>query len=110
MTEQRDPIARYLAPTEEEIRAAFGRAWRYADGACGWSDGWSMASGIATEPYDLEEMRPSELERLDELVGEAVRPIREAAGRQLIDAVVGAVLTFAREHPEAPRRRTVAAS
>lgn len=97
------------APTEEDIRAGFARAWHRlppvglsADAT--FSDGFSAAGRLLDELYDVDELRPSELNRLDELAGEAIAPIRDEAQREINEALVKAALAFAAEHPEAPRR------
>lgn len=99
------------APTEEEIRATLARTWTrdHPTGRSplfqwdlGFNDGFL---GMATAPWDVEDLRDSELERLDELAIEALRPIREAAERAAIESLVGAMLQFAAEHPDAPRAR-----
>lgn len=83
------------APTEAEIRAVFD-PWRF-------DDAWSEHSGRIDLLYDTDDMRPSHLERLDHLLSEALDPIRDAAVRDLNDAIAAAVLRFAAEHPDAPR-------
>jgi hypothetical protein len=98
------------APTEEEIRAALARAWerRHLSGgwpANAWSEGWGDLCGMGSAPYDLDDLRESEIERLDELVYDAIDPIQTEARQRAIEALVGAMLQFAQEHPDAPRAK-----
>lgn len=97
--------------TEEAIRAELARAWLrpYHAGVAspmvewdtGFNDGFTGMSGA---PYALADFRDSELARLDELVETALRPIRAECERQAVEALVGALLRFTAEHPDAPRR------
>jgi hypothetical protein len=97
------------ALTEEEIRAELARAWHrpYPNRVTpefqwdlGFNDGFM---GMGTAPWDLDDMRDSEIEDLDSLVDAALRPIRVECERRAIDALVGAMLEFTASHPDVPR-------
>lgn len=90
------------APTEEEIRAAIAREWRTSIDL-DFSDAFTRCMTLADGMYDLEDLRESEVDRLNELTYAAVDPIRADARRQINEALVSAALTFAAEHPDAPR-------
>ena len=99
------------ALSEEEIRAELAKAWHrrprvgYAPDV-EWD--WGFNNGflaMSSAPWDIEDMRDSEIERLDELVETALAPIREDVERRAIDALVGAMQQFSQEHPDTPRRR-----
>lgn len=99
------------APTEEEIRASLARAWTrpYPVGPSPemeWSGGFNNGFlGMSTAPWDLDDMRDSEIAYLDDLTETALRPIREECERTAIEALVGAMLRFAESYPEAPRAK-----
>jgi hypothetical protein len=101
------------ALTEEEIRASIAREWKAWPSAgwpsvsieVEWSDAWTRIRGVAEHAYDLEDLRDSELARYDELTYQAVTAIEERVTREVIEAIVGAALTFAAEHPDAPRAK-----
>lgn len=103
--------ATHQRPTEEDVRAWIARDWskRYPAGGSPeleWEAAWNGLVGLNDACYDLEELRPSELARLDELTAAAIEPVRLEAERQAVAAIVGAVLQFASEYPEAPRARS----
>ena len=97
------------APSEEEIRAALAREWKRShqpwppSPELEWDLGWNRFAGMGDEVFDLEEFRPSEVERLDSLRHDATAPLRAEIERRLTDAVVSAILAFAAEYPDAPR-------
>lgn len=111
------------APTEEEIRAAIAREWGRQprqDSVTGrptglpiggvYSDGVGACLGLLDRLYNLDDLRKSECDRLDELVYAAVDPIRDETQRRINEALVSAALAFAAECPDAPRaERSVAA-
>jgi len=103
------------APTEEEIRAAIAREWgnRPPTGPSidvNFADAFTHCMTLPDSLYDFDELRESEVDRLNELMFAAVNPIRDDARRQVNEALVSAALTFAAEHPDAPRaERSVAA-
>lgn len=97
-------------PSEEQIRAHLARAWTKHH-AVGWPEdswvtGWNDYASSAATLYDLDDIRDSELERLDELVADAIGPIRDQARRDFTEALVGAMLAYAAEHPDTPRAVT----
>ena len=98
------------APTEEEIRAAIAREWgarrpNPPSVEIQFSDGIGACMLLLDGIFDTEDFRVSELARLDELLDLAVNPIRDECRRQVNEALVSAALTFAAEHPDAPRAR-----
>jgi hypothetical protein len=107
------------APSEEEIRAAFARAWRARSTsissyrptiAVEWSDAWTHVGALVDSVYDIRDMRPSEATELDEATSTAIAALRERVTREFIDALVGVALRFGAAHPEAPRVDPVARS
>jgi hypothetical protein len=102
------------APTEEEIRAAIARQWGVRPPnppsiEIQFSDGIGATMRLLDGLFGTEDFRDSELERLDELVEGAVDPIRDDARRRINEALVATALTFAAEHPDAPRAPKVPA-
>jgi ADP-ribosylglycohydrolase len=97
------------APTEEEIRAALAREWGTPHGGYGlpiegtFSDAFTLTQCLLDGLFDTSDLRESEQTRLDELTDAAVSPIRDDATRRINEAMVAAALTFALEHPSAPR-------
>jgi hypothetical protein len=91
------------APTEEEIRASIAREWTGRIDSI-FSDGFGECEGLLEGLYDIADLRPSEQDRLDQLVAAAVDPIRADARRRINEALVAAALAFAAEYPNAPRR------
>jgi hypothetical protein len=65
-----------------------------------WGFGFYATDGDEGVWRDL---RPSEDERLTEILDEHTRPATEQARRVIIDAIVAAGVEFQREHPETPR-------
>jgi hypothetical protein len=103
------------APTEEEIRAAIAREWgkrspNLPSIEVRFSDVFTTCANLKDSLYDLDDLRESEIDRLDELVVDAIRPIRDDARRRINEAVVAATLQFGREHPDAPRATREAAA
>jgi hypothetical protein len=111
------------APTEEQIRAAIAREWgRWPgrDSITGkptgfpiegqFSDGVGACLGLLDGLFDVADLRPSEQERLDELVYQAVGPIRDDTRRMINEALVAAALAFAAEYPGTPRPRRESAA
>jgi hypothetical protein len=89
------------APTEQEIREAI-EADQYA-----WSelsDAFTALAGTLDRLYDTEDLRKSELECLDGAASDALDAIRERVKADATEAIVAAGLTFARAHPDAPRK------
>lgn len=94
--------------SEEEIRAAIAREWG-RDSAqpsleLGWDDVWGRLGALVDAPWDLDDLRESEIDRLNVVIREALDPIRRDTERRVIAAVVAAVQRFAAEYPDAPRR------
>jgi hypothetical protein len=96
------------APTEEEIRAAIARQWGGEIGR-DFQDAFTGCQMLGDGLFDLDDMRPSEQECLDELTYHAIEPIRNQAQRQVNEAIVAAILDFAAEHPDAPRAKVARA-
>jgi hypothetical protein len=108
-------------PTEEEIRAAIAREWGVQPGQDSvtgdpvglpieveFSDGVGATMRLLDGLFDVNDLRDSEEERLNELVYAAVDPIRDETRRRIDEAVVSAALAFAAEHPDAPRATRLA--
>lgn len=98
------------APTEEEIRASLARAWTRPYTTTGpspeveWDFGFNNGFlGMSAAPWDLHDMRDSEIDYLDELTETALRPVREECERAAIEALVSAMLRFGERYPDAPR-------
>lgn len=95
-------------PTEAEIREILDREFA-DDGTLNYAgrlgDAFADAAGVVDDAlYDCEDFRTSEQDAFDEAMYQAVRPIRERAIADTREALVAAVLRFAAEHPDAPRR------
>jgi hypothetical protein len=112
------------APTEAEIRAAIDLAWsefprddprnKLAEAVEAFADPirWKLndvdLEGDSTEFAQLgdaiwKDLRPSEAARLLELLYEAEKRALAGALELILREYVDAALTFAGEHPEAPR-------
>ena len=96
------------APTEEEIRAAIAREWgrrlpNRVPIETDFSDGIGGCMLLLDGIFDTGDFRDSELARLDGLAGETINLIRDDCRRRINEALVSAALTFAAEHPDAPR-------
>ena len=94
--------------TPAEVRAAIAREWgtRPPVGPSievDFSDGLTRCTGLLDGLFDRNDFRESEKDRLNELTDQAVGPIGDEARRQINEALVSAGLTFAAEHPDAPR-------
>ena len=70
-----------------------------------FSDAFSGITAAVDAIWAVDELRASELDRLDALAGEAIPPIRREAERQLLEAVTAAAEQFAAEFPNAPLRK-----
>ena len=95
-------------PLERDLRLALDEAWRRSDDgtlslAARFSDAFSDAAAVARGLWDLDDFRPSELERYDALLSAAIGGAQREAERALLDAFARALATFAAEHPDAPR-------
>ena len=60
-------------------------------------------AGAVEALYDLEDFRPSETAALDRCIATAINGLRRQFLEDLAEAVVGAAVGFAAEHPDAPR-------
>lgn len=103
-----DTLPVTTAPTEEEIRAAIARQWRWSppNPPCvdvQFEDGIGATQQLLDGLYDQDDLRRSERDRLDELTFAAMAPIRAETRRQINEAMVKAALIFAAEHPDASR-------
>ena len=96
------------APGETEVRAAVIERWQAPrDGGLSLAGEFADAFGTITAAagglWNVDDFRPSELDRYDGLLSEATTRVRRAAETMLLDAVIEALITFAAEYPEAPR-------
>ena len=96
---------------ERELLIAVGEAWvRSGAGelslAASFSDAFSDAAAVARGLFNLDEFRPSELERYDALLSAAVTQVQREAEVRFVEAVTAALVAFAGEHPDAPRSHT----
>jgi hypothetical protein len=94
---------------EAELRAAIEEGWhRRREGGLSlagqFADAFTNGAGTASDVFDLADFRSSELDRHDALLSAGVSELRAFAESELLDALLAAVLTFAREHPAAPLR------
>lgn len=94
------------APTDAEIQDAIEAA--FADNGTlnirgQIQDAFGIGASALDGLYDLEDLRASELEALDEALYGIIRPIRDRAIAELYAGLVSAAVTFARAHPDAPR-------
>ncbi len=116
------------APTEAEIRAAIAdRMRKYPNDNPRQKLAGAVDQAFDAVGYiDLDEegqydwgtqalsdlwadLRPSEVERLHELIAEAKRRALDAAWAVIAEQVVAAGLAFAAEYPDAPRAKQEAA-
>jgi hypothetical protein len=93
---------------EADIRASVHERWtRPREGglsiAAEFSDAFVTAFAAADGLWNTDDFRPSELDRYDALLSEALTLVRREAESRLLDALVEALTTFAVEHPDAPR-------
>jgi hypothetical protein len=100
--------------SEDEIREAVAKAWD-APSATGQeraTEGLDQAvGGVAIVEARLwGDLRPSEDERLTELVSQAMATSRKECRRVITEAVVAALVRFATEYPDAPRKAEVSAA
>jgi hypothetical protein len=96
------------APTKAEVRESLLAAIHEGPGLTRAGEFADAFNGIASgldDIYDTADLRQSERDRLDELACEAMCRVRNQAFLDLIEALVGAGLAFAAEHPDAPRKR-----
>jgi hypothetical protein len=97
-----------VAPSEAEVRAAIIEQWQAPrvgglSLAGEFADGFSTITAAADGLWNVNDFRPSELDRYDGLMSAATVRVRQAAATMLLDAVIEALIIFAAEFPEAPR-------
>ena len=68
-----------------------------------FADAFGTITAAADGLWNVDEFRPSELDRYDGLLSAATTRVRQAAEATLLDAVIAALISFAAEYPEAPR-------
>ena len=98
MTTATKTIRDYMLLTEAEVRAALDPAVIKDQ----LSDSFTETMRTVEDLYNEEDFRPSEQARLDELLHEAIEPIRQQASELVVEALVKAALAFAAEYPDAP--------
>jgi len=103
-----DLLVYMSAPTQAEIRASIQERWTRSRQsrlslASELSDAFGAATAVVDGLWDTDDFRASELERYDELLSGAVARIHREAQMRLLDALVAACVSFAAEHPTAPR-------
>jgi hypothetical protein len=97
-----------VAPSEAEVRAAIIERW-HAPRLGGLSlagefaDAFGTITAAADGLWNVDDFRPSELDRYDGLLSAATTRVQRAAETMLLDAVIEALIIFAAEYPEAPR-------
>jgi hypothetical protein len=97
-----------VAPSEAEVRVWISERWEAPrDGrlslAGEFADAFGTITAAADGLWNVNDFRPSELDRYDDLFSEATIRVRRAAEAMLLDAVIEAMTMFAAEYPEAPR-------
>jgi hypothetical protein len=96
--------------TTTDARLAVLHAWHASPAGYGLSpagelsDAFSVVAGVGDRVFDVEDLRESEIHRLDELAAAAIVPIRDDTERRILDALAGVVEQFMVEFPDAPRR------
>jgi hypothetical protein len=94
---------------EQEIRLAIDAAL-YRKPLVGlsvadqFSDAFSGLAGVLDQVWDVDELRGSEHQDLDEAGGDRIGQERDVAMAAAIEALVDVALGFATRHPDAPRR------
>jgi len=68
-----------------------------------FADAFGTITAAADGLWNVDEFRPSELDRYDGLLSAATTRVRREAEATLLDAVTAALTVFAAEYPEAPR-------
>ena len=97
-----------VAPGEAQVRAWIIERWQAPrvgglSLAGEFADAFGTITAAADGLWNVDDFRPSELDRYDGLLSEATTRVRRAAETMLLDAVIEALITFAAEYPEAPR-------
>ena len=102
-------------PTEEDVRAAIARSWTIDKNpltlmvapSVAIQELASLFRGLADAVNDWDDMRQSEIDRLDAIMGEELAPVMalvDAWSRAAVEATVRAERRFFQEHPDAPWR------
>lgn len=96
------------APTEAEIRDHIHRSFDQEHATASrdyiaWLDGWTALGGVIESLWDVSDLRPSEQERMDILIDNAITKIRTTAQTEVERALRDAAVKFASEYPDAPR-------
>jgi hypothetical protein len=99
------------APDAAEIRAFIKARWQepQEDGlsfAESFSDCVGSATSAAHGLWEVNAFRTAEEEQYDALISAAVTTVQRIAEPLLIEALAGALVQFAAEHPDAPRSRS----
>ena len=68
-----------------------------------FADAFGTITAAADGLWNVDEFRPSELDRYDGLLSAATTRVRREAEATLLDAVIAALTALAAEYPEAPR-------
>jgi hypothetical protein len=97
-----------VAPGEVEVRAWVIERWQAPRvGGLSLAEEFADAFGTITAAADglwnVDDFRPSELDRHDRLLSDATTRVRQVAETLLVEAVIAALTAFAAEYPEAPR-------
>jgi hypothetical protein len=97
------------AMTANEIRTHILARWQ-ARGPAGlslaaeFSDAFTAATSVTEGLWAIDDLRPSELLAYEQARSGACTQVHHAAEAMLLDALVDALVHFAAEHPDAPRR------
>jgi hypothetical protein len=97
-----------VAPSGAEVRAAIIERWQAPRAgrlslAGEFADAFGTITAAADGLWNVDDFRPSELDRYDGLISAATTRVRRTAEAMLLDAVIEALISFAAEYPEAPR-------
>ena len=97
-----------VAPSEAEVRAWIIERWQAPrvgglSLAGEFADAFGTITAAADGLWNVDDFRPSELDRYDGLMSAATTRVRRATEAMLLDAVIAALTVFAAEYPEAPR-------
>jgi hypothetical protein len=97
-----------VAPSEAEVRASIIEWWTAPRDGClslagEFADAFGTITAAADGLWNVDDFRPSELDRYDGLLSVAAVRVRREAEATLLDAVIEALISFAAEYPEAPR-------
>ncbi len=108
MTAERHPVpdvAAVVAAADADDWQARGVDDGLRRHAVDWSDAWTELVAFATSLYQFDgDLDPEDdpcFMRLNELVYDALEPIKARATEQAVSAIQWAVETFAREYPDA---------